>query len=37
MPIKKAILKKLFKHRYIGARHTEIRNLKSRKKELSFS
>lgn len=26
MSIKRAILKKLFKHRYIGARHTEIRN-----------
>ncbi len=26
MSIKRAILKKLFRHRYIGARHTEIRN-----------
>ena len=26
MFIRKAILKKLFRHRYIGARHTEIRN-----------
>ena len=26
MNIKRAILKKLFRHRYIGARHTEIRN-----------
>ncbi|MBI2004420.1 hypothetical protein HYS72_03070 [Candidatus Pacearchaeota archaeon] len=26
MSIKKAILKKLFRHRYIGGRHTEIRN-----------
>ena len=24
--VRKAILKKLFKHRYIGGRHTEIRN-----------
>ena len=24
--VRKAILKKLFKHRYIGRRHTEIRN-----------
>ena len=26
MSIRKAILKKLFRHRYIGGRHTEIRN-----------
>ena len=26
MEIRKAILKKLFRHRYIGGRHTEIRN-----------
>ena len=26
MSIKRVLLKKLFKHRYIGARHTEIRN-----------
>ncbi|MAG07723.1 hypothetical protein CMI46_02810 [Candidatus Pacearchaeota archaeon] len=26
MSIRKAILKKLFRHRYIGARHTEVRN-----------
>ncbi|MBI3622588.1 hypothetical protein HY212_00725 [Candidatus Pacearchaeota archaeon] len=26
MFIRKAILKKLFRHRYIGGRHTEIRN-----------
>ena len=26
MSIKKDILKKLFRHRYIGARHTEIKN-----------
>ena len=26
MNIKRAILKKLFRHRYIGAKHTEIRN-----------
>ena len=26
MSIKRAILKKLFRHRYIGGRHTEIRN-----------
>jgi len=26
MSIKKALLKKLFRHRYIGGRHTEIRN-----------
>ena len=26
MTIRKAILKKLFRHRYVGARHTEIRN-----------
>ncbi len=25
--VRKAILKKLFKHRYIGGRHTEIRNV----------
>ncbi len=25
--IKRAIIKKLFRHRYIGARHTEIRNV----------
>ena len=27
MSIKRVILKKLFKHRYIGGRHTEIRNV----------
>ena len=27
MNIRKAILKKLFRHRYIGGRHTEIRNV----------
>lgn len=27
MSIKRAILKKLFKHRYIGGKHTEIRNV----------
>jgi len=27
MPVKRVILKKLFRHRYIGARHTEIRNV----------
>jgi len=27
MSIRKAILKKLFKHRYIGGRHTETRNV----------
>ncbi len=26
MSIRKAILKKLFRHRYIGGRHTEFRN-----------
>ena len=26
MSIRKAILKKLFRHRYIGGRHTEVRN-----------
>lgn len=26
MSVRKAILKKLFRHRYIGGRHTEIRN-----------
>ena len=26
MSIRKAILKKLFRHRYIGGRHTELRN-----------
>ena len=26
MSIKKAILKKLLRHRYIGGKHTEIRN-----------
>ena len=26
MSVKKAILKKLFRHRYIGGKHTEIRN-----------
>ena len=26
MSIRKAILKKLFRHRYIGGRHTEIKN-----------
>lgn len=26
MSIKRAILKKLFKHRFIGGKHTEIRN-----------
>ncbi len=26
MSIRKVILKKLFRHRYIGGRHTEIRN-----------
>ena len=26
MSIKRAILKKLFRHRYIGGRHTEIKN-----------
>ncbi|MEK6828613.1 MAG: hypothetical protein AABY15_00670 [Nanoarchaeota archaeon] len=26
MSIRKAIIKKLFRHRYIGGRHTEIRN-----------
>ncbi|MBI2045290.1 hypothetical protein HYT23_04495 [Candidatus Pacearchaeota archaeon] len=26
MSIRKAVLKKLFRHRYIGGRHTEIRN-----------
>jgi len=26
MSIRKIILKKLFRHRYIGGRHTEIRN-----------
>ena len=43
MTIRKAILKKLFRHRYIGGRHTEIRNaiksfppflLKEAKKEI---
>jgi hypothetical protein len=27
MSVRKAILKKLFKHRYIGGRHTELRNV----------
>jgi hypothetical protein len=27
MFIRKAILKKLFKHRYVGGRHTELRNV----------
>ncbi len=26
MSIRKAVLKKFFRHRYIGGRHTEIRN-----------
>ncbi len=26
MSIRKAILKKLFRHRYIGSKHTEIKN-----------
>ena len=26
MFVRKAILKKLFRHRYIGGRHTEVRN-----------
>ncbi len=26
MPLKRAVLKKLFRHRYIGGKHTEIRN-----------
>jgi hypothetical protein len=27
MSIRKAILKKLFKHRFIGGKHTELRNV----------
>ena len=27
MSVRKAILTKLFKHRYIGGRHTELRNV----------
>ena len=43
--VRKSILKKLFRHRYIGGRHTEIRNvikglppeqLKEAKKQESF-
>ncbi|MCX6741582.1 MAG: hypothetical protein NTX24_00175 [Candidatus Pacearchaeota archaeon] len=27
MSVRKAILKKLFKHRFVGGRHTELRNV----------